>query len=995
MEHYAIHWCDLKVNMTSAAFTGMNITDSVIMLLNAWNIPTAYWCLTKKTFICYIFHAIQDLSDLSTRNWWSSVNHSAAQVSDWSPLMSDHCATSVYLNIPIIRNTPHVNQTNKWKAPKKLKWDKNKEFLFSQKLQSTSSLKKINDILHSNVDHRSDIEETVKCISDILCDAANVCMKKCTASRTKKIPKRCKWLDHDLNKLRIEIKKMGKQITNDHQNTFLRHKFFAMKKSYKKLVIKKKNSMKQAILNDLELLESNNPKEYWALFDQLKSDNASHESNNAISEEEWINHYSSLLGRKQFSNDHSHFVNEKIKQIMNEPVFSELDFTITPEEIEQSIKTLKKNKAVGIDCISGEMIQCSSSHMMNGYVKLFNAILNTSHYPSAWKQGIIVNLFKSGQQHDPDNYRGLSINSCLAKVFNTIMNNRLNNFLIEKNIIDKSQIGFKKKARTSDHIFVMNTILQKYSRCKQKLYLCFVDFKKAFDSVWHDALMLKLLENGVCGNFFKVIKNMYEDVYSCIRMNDVLSDMFKCQSGVRQGDVLSPSLFNIFVNDLPKSLYTSECTPKLGSNYVNCLMYADDLVIMSLSTDELQLQLNSLDAYCKRWGLEINKKKTKTMVMAKYGQKCPSYNLKIGDHEIEWVTTYKYLGMELNNNGNLTQSAKNLCARSWKAIFKMNSTLKNINVKTKTRLHLFDHLVRPIACYGSEVWGSSMYLPANKLSLSSFWEKAEKLPTEQLHLRYLKISLGVHSKATNSAVKGEVGRFPLILHIAKSMLKYWSHMTDPNYVNPLLKEACDEALLLENTPGTWAYSCKQLCDLFQYKWTGNAPNDREINAIITNMKKSYIEFWKGNIGDPTNVHGKLSTYRKLKTSFTFENYLDTVTVKKYRASMTAFRISAHKLEIERLRYTKSKIPRNERLCTLCTNNNLIYIGDEFHAAMICHTFAGQRRALFELFAKQCKNFIYLEPWDKFLYMLNSEGPLATATSKFLYEVMSVPRNLPV
>ena len=137
---------------------------------------------------------------------------------------------------------------------------------------------------------------------------------------------------------------------------------------------------------------------------------------------------------------------------MNEPVFSELDFTITPEEIEQSIKTLKKNKAVGIDCISGEMIQCSSSHMMNGYVKLFNAILNTSHYPSAWKQGIIVNLFKSGQQHDPDNYRGLSINSCLAKVFNTIMNNRLNNFLIEKNIIDKSQIGFKKKARTSDHI---------------------------------------------------------------------------------------------------------------------------------------------------------------------------------------------------------------------------------------------------------------------------------------------------------------------------------------------------------------------------------------------------------------------------------------------------------------------------------------------------------------------------------------------------------------
>ena len=124
-----------------------------------------------------------------------------------------------------------------------------------------------------------------------------------------------------------------------------------------------------------------------------------------------------------------------------------------------------------------------------------------------------------------------------------------------------------------------------------------------------------------CSN---VIKNMYGNVYSCIRTNDVLSDMFKCESCVREGDVLSPSLFNIFVNDLPKCLSTSECTPKLGLDYVNCLLYADDLVIMSLSPDELQLQLDSLDAYCKQWGLEINLKETKTMVMAKYGKKAPT-----------------------------------------------------------------------------------------------------------------------------------------------------------------------------------------------------------------------------------------------------------------------------------------------------------------------------------------------------------------------------------
>ena len=159
------------------------------------------------------------------------------------------------------------------------------------------------------------------------------------------------------------------------------------------------------------------------------------------------------------------------------------------------------------------------------------------------------------------------------------------------------------------------------------------------------------------------------------------------------------------------------------------------------------------------------------------------------------------------------------------------------------------------------------------------------------------------------------------------------------------------------------------------------------------LKKSYIEFWRMSIGDPTNNQGKLCTYRKFKSCFVFENDLDNVTENKYRVSMAAFRLSAHKLEIERLRYSKSHIPRNERFCSLCADNNRIYVGDEFHAAMICHTFTNQRHALFKLFAQYCKNFARLKPWEKFLYILSNEGPLATATSKFLYEIQSVPRSL--
>ena len=126
----------------------------------------------------------------------------------------------------------------------------------------------------------------------------------------------------------------------------------------------------------------------------------------------------------------------------------------------------------------------SSLHVTIGPIqKLFNGILKCKYYPKEWKIGIIVNLFKSGDVLSTDNYRGLTINSSLAKLFNTIMNNRLIKFLDKYDVINDNQIGFRKKARTSDHIFIINTLFRKLSKCKNDLYLCFVDFKKAYDSV--------------------------------------------------------------------------------------------------------------------------------------------------------------------------------------------------------------------------------------------------------------------------------------------------------------------------------------------------------------------------------------------------------------------------------------------------------------------------------------------------------------------------------
>ena len=527
------------------------------------------------------------------------------RVHDWTPCLSDHCPVSICLDTFMIYQTPTENVSHKPKAPSKAKWDPIKEHIFQTQLQSSEVKSKIENILTTEIRRNSELEEVLKQVNAILTKAGNVRISYSKKRGKKKTITNKKWFDGDLVQMRKEILSLSKQVTKDHRNEFLRAKLFFLKKLYKRTAIRKKNEYKQNILDNLEMLEKSNPKEYWALFKQLKNNENNMNKEENIPEEKWINHYNKLLGPKNIDKSLMEKMEEKIAELRNEPYFSELDFMISNDEVLKGIQMLKKNKAVGVDHISGEMIISSTQVLLPVYQKLFNSILIGAYYPEVWKKGIVVNLFKTGDPYDTYNYRGLTINSCLGKVFNNIINNRLNKFLVDNNKITKEQIGFKKKARTSDHIFVMNVLLQKYTKLKKKLYLCFVDFKKAYDSVWRRALMLKLLQTGIRGTFFKLIENMYEGGKSSIKMDGLLSKEFTCESGVRQGDVISPNLFNIFINDLPQCLTKGEDTPRIGEKYVNCLMYADDLVVISLSIEDLQNQIDNLNKYCTEWGLLI------------------------------------------------------------------------------------------------------------------------------------------------------------------------------------------------------------------------------------------------------------------------------------------------------------------------------------------------------------------------------------------------------
>ena len=268
------------------------------------------------------------------------------------------------------------------------------------------------------------------------------------------------------------------------------------------------------------------------------------------------------------------------------------------------------------------MIKSSINILSKGYLKVFNKIMISSgSFPEGWTEGIITPIHKSGSSLDASNYRGICVSSCLGKLFCSILNCRLSNYATQNKLIHPTQIGFMPGNRTADHAFTLKTLHDKYVRQSNgsKIYACFFDFKKAFDSIWHQGLYYKLLQNKIGGRFYDLIRDIYSNTKCAIKLSDNRTPFFPYKKGVRQGCVLSPMLFNLYINEIPELFKNTLLDPLVLPNgtTINSLLYADDLVILSKSKSGLQNCLDQLHQWCEKWLMKINPKKNKSHDTAK------------------------------------------------------------------------------------------------------------------------------------------------------------------------------------------------------------------------------------------------------------------------------------------------------------------------------------------------------------------------------------------
>jgi hypothetical protein len=384
-----------------------------------------------------------------------------------------------------------------------------------------------------------------------------------------------------------------------------------------------------------------------------------------------------------------------------------LDNDFVSSEITKAINKLHRGKSAGLDLITNEMFKCASDLLIKPIEYVFNTALKTGIYPETWTTGIIVPIHKSGDKTDTNNYRGIAISSCLSKLFNSILNSRLENYMVENNLWKRNQSGFMKKHRTEDNLFVFQAIQHKYvQKTGQKIYAAFVDFQKFFDTINRTYLYYKLLGLNITGKFYSLIKTMYDTCEYCVKTSDGLSKTFRSDSGVKQGCNLSPTLANLFQNDL-HDIFKNDCDPvSLDGLEFNSMSWADDLVLFSTSPKGLQTCLDRLQSYCFKWGLQVNTKKTKCMVLRK-SLNCKVYEtFNITDSTLETVDKFTYLGIEMTATGNVGPAIQARVTKAMRAVNMCRQAITTTgNVSTVLALSIFDKQIQPILTYGCPIWG--------------------------------------------------------------------------------------------------------------------------------------------------------------------------------------------------------------------------------------------------------------------------------------------------
>lgn len=395
--------------------------------------------------------------------------------------------------------------------------------------------------------------------------------------------------------------------------------------------------------------------------------------------------------------------------------------SILESEIRQAIKEMKSRKATGVDDLPIEFFKCIRGEGIKELTGMCNKIYNSGEWPEDFVKTIMIPIPKKSNTRRCGEHRTISLISHAAKILLRIMNRRLTKIMEEN--VSEEQFGFRKGKGTREAIGVIRMIGERCIERGKGLSLCFIDMEKAFDRVLWDKLFQILKDKGMDWKDRRLIKDLYMRQKAAVNINGNLTNWVELGRGVRQGCCLSPTLFNLYIEDMICTIIEGKEGISIGGQNISCIRFADDMVIVSKDTPTLQRLIGLLEKGMEGYGMKINVKKTKIMRVNE-----PEDMTVITKHgKIEQVKKYRYLGTLLTEDWRSETEVRMRIAMA-KEAFTRKKTLFCSSLNLELRKRLVKCYVWSIFLYGCETWTLGK---KEKGMIEAFemwvWRKMEKI----------------------------------------------------------------------------------------------------------------------------------------------------------------------------------------------------------------------------------------------------------------------------
>ena len=549
---------------------------------------------------------------------------------------------------------------------------------------------------------------------------------------------------------------------------------------------------------------------------------------------------------------------------------------------------------------------------------------------------------------------------CVAKVYSKILTTRLQNYLEDNKILVDEQNGFRACRSCIDHLFVLCTVLRNRKLSGKETFLCYIDYKKAFDSVERNLLLFKLSQIGITGNIYRAISSLYSNPQSRVILNDNETSYFDCPVGVKQGDCLSPTLFAIFINDLAVEVKNTNIGVILDDNLVlNILLYADDIVLLAETEEDLQCLLYIVECWCKKWRLEINLTKTNIMHIRTPRRAQSKFVFLFDMKPVPYCRSYKYLGANIDEFLDYNFTADCLADSAGRALSSVvTKMIKNGGFPYKVYTILYDACVTSIADYASEVTGFTQY----KSSL-------------KLHVRAIRAFLGLPKNSCTPGVLSEVDWLLPEFRTQLKMVRQYNRVLSMND-SRLTKKVYmwDKSLNDSGEVHSWSSEIKSIFYSCNLRNTYDCGNPFPVKCTLSTLKSHLIVQQADYLKQECEQMPKLRTFNKFKNFKEMPTFLKKPLSFIQKKHLAKIRLGSLELRIETGRYNRPSLEVHERLCLVCKDSCLdsglnLCVESEYHFLFICSKYTFLRDSWLSKLTKP-SNFSDLDEGLKLDIVLN-------------------------